>query len=267
MRQKLKTLISFSTLKYVSVIFVIIYKVKNWIPFILNYLGLNNSGELYKLRNGIKFRTKDGISAATIASVFLKEVYGPIPNDAVIIDIGANIGAFSILTASIAKNVKVYAYEPMADNFDLLLNNIRINKLDKIIKPFNLGISQKCEERKLYLNNRSSGHSLYSKNKHQGSINVRCISLKQCFDKNKIDICHLLKMDCEGAEFEILYNTPHDYFYKIKEIRMEWHNQSSKRDNVDYLKSFLEEKGFTMTKFKRDSDHTGILWAKRVHKN
>lgn len=59
-------------------------------------------------------------------------------------------------------------------------------------------------------------------------------------------------MDCEGAEFEILYNLPDEYFKKIKKIRLEYHNHlSNEKNNIEYLMKFLEQKGYRVKKSKK----------------
>lgn len=255
---------------------VIISKIKNWPIFLLNYAGLQNTGAEYVFRNGTRIETSDSISAATIAVVFIKKDYGDVPNNSVIIDIGANIGVFSIFSAD--KSNTVYSYEPMPGNFRVLEENIKLNKLENRIFAFNLGIAAKQEKRKLYLGKspfhsflpteRSPFNALYSDSqgeREQSFLEVNCISLRDIFDENKISECDILKMDCEGAEYEILYNLPGSYFKRIKEIRMEYHNHLDQhKNNGEYLKSFLENRGFSVEKFKKGSFYQGDVWFKRV---
>jgi len=254
---------------------LIIFQIKNWPEFMLHYAGVKNGGEEYVFRNGIRIKTNDAVSAATIAVIFIKKDYGDIPDNSVIIDIGANIGVFSIF-AAVPENNKVYSYEPMPENFNLLKENIQSNNLGNKIFPFNSGVSSKKETRKLYLGD-SPFHSflpakespfnvLYgaTKSPAQAFSQINCLSLKDIFDANSISVCHLLKMDCEGAEYEILYNAPDECFKKIKEIRLEYHNhESSQNNNGECLKNFLEKKGFTVKKFKKGSQYQGDLWMYR----
>jgi len=251
---------------------LIIFQMKNWGEFMSHYAGVKNGGGEYVFRNGIMIKTKDAVSTATIAVIFIKKDYGDMPSNSVVIDIGANIGAYSIF-AAMPENNTVYSYEPMPENFDLLKENIRINNLGKKIFPFNFGVSSRREMRRLYLGdspfhsflpaNESPFNSLYSATgpSKQEFSKINCLSLKDIFDENNIPLCNLLKMDCEGAEYEILYNTPDEYFKRIKEIRLEYHNHSSPQSNDgEHLKSFLEKKGFTVKKFKKGSEHQGDLW-------
>lgn len=264
MRRKIKELISAAALRHLLYLIPIIFKIENWYPFLLNYIGFKNEANTYRFRNGIKIKTHEGVDAATIAVIFIKKDYGNIKNNSTIIDIGANIGVFSIFAASTSQNTTVYAYEPMQTSYELLLKNIEINKLEKSIVPFKLGIASSKEKRKLFLASGGSPfHSIYS-DKNEKYIEIDCITLKDVFDKNKIKQCDILKIDCEGAEFEILYNTPKENFSKIKEIRLEYHNQKKEKYNIENLIKFLKNNGFKITYLRKYSEYSGNAWFRRT---
>ena len=166
---------------------------------------------------------------------------------------------FSVYATALSKNTKVYAYEPMPKSFEFLLENIKINNLENSIIPFKLGIASRKSKRKLFLASGSPFHSMYS-DKNGKSIEIDCITLKDVFTRIKIKYCDVLKIDCEGAEFEILYGTPKEYFSKIKEIRLEWHNQKKESYDIKSLTKFLEDNGFKVTFFRKDSDYSGNAW-------
>jgi hypothetical protein len=98
-------------------------------------------------------------------------------------------------------------------------------------------------------------------------VEISCISLKEVFAGNKIDKCDLMKMDCEGAEYEILYNAPKNILQKIKKISMEFHNIDDLKNNDKELISFLRKSGFKVKLlYKRKDDlfkEVGIIYAKR----
>ncbi len=264
MSRKIKELISIKAIRHLYYLPIIIFKIKNWYSFLLNYLGFKNEANTYKFRNGILIKTNENIDAATIAVIFIKKDYGIIKDNSTIIDIGTNIGIFSIYAASTSNNTKVYSYEPMPKTYNLLLENIKLNKLDNKILPFQLGVGSKKEKRRLFLAGGSPFHSLYSTMENTEFLDISVISLKDIFDNNHIGYCDILKSDCEGAEFEIFYNTPDEYFEKIKEIRLEYHNQKNEGDNIKRLIKFFENKGFSLTIFREDSQDAGNAWFKRI---
>ncbi|MFH1968259.1 MAG: FkbM family methyltransferase [bacterium] len=277
MRRQINLSFFIGVFVYLKYLPSIIFKIKNWPDFILNYAGIKNAGCTYLFRNGLKIKTKDGISSGTIAVIFIKKDYGDIEDNSVIIDIGANIGVFSLF-ASQSKNIKVYAYEPMPENYDLLKENIALNKLENNIFPFNSAIGGQKEKRKLFLGDSpfpsflsisdspfNAFHGNHDQEKNQKYTEIDCVPLKDIFDKNNIQKCDILKMDCEGAEFEILYNLPDEYFKRIKKIRMEYHNHiSDKKNNIEYLVEFLDQKGYKIKKNKKSSDYQGDLWLERI---
>jgi hypothetical protein len=63
-------------------------------------------------------------------------------------------------------------------------------------------------------------------------------------------------MDCEGAEYDILYNCPPDYLQRIDQIAMEVHNGEKENQNIEALEAFLRKQGFSTRR-----RPVGMLWA------
>jgi hypothetical protein len=78
-------------------------------------------------------------------------------------------------------------------------------------------------------------------------------------EENGITRCDLLKMDCEGAEYEILYNCPPDYLRRIDQIAMEVHRGDKEDQNIDALEKFFRQQGFRTRR-----KPVGMLWAWRI---
>jgi FkbM family methyltransferase len=112
-----------------------------------------------------------------------------------IIDIGGQNGYFSVFASKYAHNI--YIYEPIPDNFKIILKNIDLNNLSDKVHPFNLAVSDKEETLKIFLSkNNTGGHSIYG----QGNnfIEFKAVTLSKIFEKNKIEKCDLLKMDVKA---------------------------------------------------------------------
>lgn len=172
---------------------------------------------------------------------------------AVIIDIGANIGYFNIMLFSKMKNATVYAYEPVPSNYELFKENISLNpSLQNKIHLFNKAVTGTAQDYvELYMETDTENSviaSVYAdfdkQNKH--TIKVPGISLQQIIDQNKLDTIDLIKIDCEGSEYPIIYETPADTWKKIKMLTIEVHNLDNDKRNAGYLGQFLREKGFTV---------------------
>jgi hypothetical protein len=80
------------------------------------------------------------------------------------------------------------------------------------------------------------------------------------FDRNGIDACELLKMDCEGAEFLILASTPDYILARCNRIVMEYHLTAENREMLATLLHRLENLGFR-TKMYPTSEYLGIATA------
>lgn len=200
-----------------------------------------------KLRNGLMYL----IFTETSQIVILNEIWNLgiydelerfIHDNSIIIDIGANIGVFSIKASRLAKNVKVLSYEPFPKNFEILRENTKLNKLEEIVFPKKEAVAGRKGELELFFNPNDSGDvsSRQQKQKNQSqSIKVPSITLEDIFRENDVETCDFLKIDCEGAEEEILLNTPRDLFSRIKSITLEWHYNLNKM-TTDELGQFFK---------------------------
>ena len=77
-----------------------------------------------------------------------------------IIDIGAHIGLFALFSSQFCKHGKIYCFELVKENFDLLESNIELNNIRNVI-AINGAISTSSSVITIYLNNDESGHSMY----------------------------------------------------------------------------------------------------------
>jgi len=236
------------TMRKLIKIIKIIKTYKNWPLFFLDrggFLKMFRGQEIIlKLRNGILFKERLGkhgdgsvINENWIDKPYSKYV-NKIKDNSIVIDVGAHIGAFSVFVAKHAKNTLVYSYEPLSENFILLQENIQLNNFEKNIIPFKLGIWGKEGKYRLFIiNNHMQLATMYLKKswKNEKIINIECTTLKNVFISNKIYKCNFLKIDCEGAEYEILYNTPKEYFKRIETIFAELHF----KDRNNQLKKYL----------------------------
>lgn len=199
-----------------------------------------------------------------ISEIFGNNCYCPngfeIKNKDTIIDIGANVGVFSLYASKKAQLGKIYSFEPFKENYEFLIKNLKLNKLKNIF-PFNLGVSPKNKKEVLYISDTNCGACNNFKGKGE-KIVINCISLKDIFDLNNIQRCNFMKIDCEGAEYDILFNTPQNYLDRIDKISMEYHNLDKKRNKKTLLK-FLEKIGFKIKGVVPLTEKVGMIYVKR----
>lgn len=262
MKRSPKDYISWKALRHVAYLPLVVFSVKNWFEFLSNYLGFSNRTAIYNFRNGISIATVAVTDVATIMDIFFRKDYGNPSDNATVLDIGANIGVYAIFAATRSKNTKVFAFEPAPTEFQALSNNIHRNNLEKKIAASPIAVTGKDETRILFLNG-GPHNSLYDHWKDAEPAEVTCESLEKIFEANNINQCDMLKMDCEGSEFEILQSTPKNIFEKIAAIRMEYHCPPEAPMTPDELSAFLKEKGYRIIKREAATDDRGIMWAKR----
>lgn len=162
----------------------------------------------------------------------------------VVVDIGAHIGAFSIFCKSLYPDAVIYAYEPDRKNFDLCSKNTK----GKGVVCFEKAIAGKAGFRKLFLGH-EAGHSIVDV-PFRNALNteadyfVECIEIKDIFVQNSIDTIDILKIDCEGAEYEILLNAGEEFLGKINNIALEYHE----KEGTEFvtLRNHLEKSGFKL---------------------
>lgn len=246
-----------------QVIIKIIKLIKNWHMYPIVYFGLTKSEHvIFEMRNGfkIKLRTRSTDLMALTHVWLIQEYSRPgfeIQDNDIIIDIGAHIGLFALFAAQFCKKGKIYCFEPIKKNYDMLLSNIQLNNLTNIV-PFNMAVSNEKSTATIFLNQDESGHSMYSTT--STPIQVQTLSLKNIIDDNNIACCNFIKMDCEGSEYSIIDSLSDNYLGKINKIIIEYHFADSQPDLLNKLENKLKTSLFEITKRKLFAD-IGFLYA------
>ena len=184
----------------------------------------------------------------------------PLAPRGVVVDLGANIGAFSLFAARTAE--KVYAFEPDSSNYAQLLKNIDVNTFSNITaakKAVGGGSGTVTLYRALANKGSSSVVAKVSGDMEQ----VEMITLQEVMQQCGIDRIDLLKVDIEGSEYSLFEHASTEVLEKIDQIEMEVHSVRGKQ--VRDLERRLVEAGFKVQRNKSRIPFSGfeMLFATR----
>ena len=126
----------------------------------------------------------------------------------VVLDVGACEGMFSIMLGVLFPYVRVISLEPVPETYYHLVKNIELNGC-KNIEAYNLGLGNPSQKKMEMVVSKdfsggSSAYCTFDPQSHK-KVEVGLITLDAAFDLYGINNCRLLKMDTEGAEYDVLY--------------------------------------------------------------
>lgn len=226
-------------------------------------IGLRESNVRLNVRNAMDiWSVKE-----TFVDRFYERFGAPVQDGWTIIDIGAGLGDFTIFAAYNRLSSRVFAYEPFAESYELLKENISLNRIDNA-QIFNQAVGAQTGYMTLDLSGAEPLQIQSSNALHQGAtpseaVVVPSLSLADVFVNNSIDRCDLLKLDCEGAEYNILFSADNDVLSRIHRIVMEYHDDITEYSHGDMAR-FLSKKGYRIKITPNYvHEHLGYLYASR----
>ncbi|WP_185946497.1 FkbM family methyltransferase [Saccharolobus islandicus] len=182
--------------------------------------------EGYFEKNGIKLTR----IPFTVIEIFENKDYETEVKGREVVDIGANIRDSSIYFA-VNGAKKVVAIEPLPSVYSELLKNIELNNLQNTIIPINAAVSSKEGEMEVPCNYEIGSSAFYSTllagGNNKGKLcKVPKITLKKILNEYITDP-YILKMDCEGCEFDLILNE-YSSVSTFENIILEYHSNITK---------------------------------------
>ena len=197
-------------------------------------------------------------------------------DDATVIDVGANIGLFSLFVATRCKNARIFACEPAPVVYDLLSANCRA--YGTLAHPLNVGVSDRRKTARFTFYEKSSVFSGFHSDEAEDRAAIEAIvrnMLRESGSDDSVDefvkeltadrlnrqVCEcalvsvsdiirehglaqvdLLKIDAEKSEWDIVNGIAEDDWPKIRQIVLEIHDPSGKA--IKRIEALLVAKGF-----------------------
>jgi methyltransferase, FkbM family len=179
---------------------------------------LEKEGALFKYISGSVFEVFDGHAYDNI-DVYSRDV----------VDIGANVGDSSIYFALKGAR-KVVGVEPLPSVYDRAIENVKLNHLEGKILLINAALGSKSGKLKVPCNTSTYRSNAFSTLKSKGECEVPIVTLSEVM--KQINEPYLLKMDCEGCEFDVILND-YKHVRTFEKLLIEYH---AKLTGIKYTK-------------------------------
>jgi FkbM family methyltransferase len=167
-----------------------------------------------------------------------------------VVDIGANIGAFAILAGSkVGTTGRVFAYEPDPTTCERLRANVRLNGLENVVVVENCAVGAVAGRATFYRHAKNAYSSLMDGvdgrvHEHVESFPVPVMGITDVVSRAGPAI-KLMKVDCEGSEYDLIDALDEQSAAAIRQIAMEVHPVEGR--SMDQLRSRIESWGMQVT--------------------
>jgi FkbM family methyltransferase len=236
--------------------------ISDWYKVIPDKLGIVSSPLTYHTRSGYRVVCRPKSPDINEVVIIFSDNEYPrekiaIQNDAVIFDLGGNIGLFSLYMdeANKGKAYKTFIFEPFSENVDLINQNLKINSITNC-EVIESAVSD--VDGFLYIDTTLPPDAI-SATKEEVGMKIPSTKLSTFAKSKSVSTIDLLKMDIEGGEYPLFKE---DYAYiksNVKAIIMEYHTISDTL-NFETLNTLIS-KDFTIEHIYQ-MDHGGVFYAK-----
>ncbi len=237
------------------------------------------NGAFFEMKDGKLFLQIDGIALLINSAeelfianeIFVNRCYEfHLNSKAIVIDIGMNVGIASLYFASRPDIEQVFGFEPFRPTYKLARKNLDLNiGLNTKISSFNYGLSGVSETLSVVYSEEFKGQvgikgtdliksKIADEKTEKLQLRKSSEELEKIIPGKKKNQAVVVKMDCEGAEFNILPNLKEaGLLEKIDLIMMEWHGQP------DSIIEILKSESFSVIR-NNHSENIGMIYAAKI---
>jgi FkbM family methyltransferase len=195
--------------------------------------------------------------------IFVNEIYRPhylLDSARVhrIVDVGANVGYSLVYFARLFPNATLEAFEPHPEHIAMIARNLAENDLKSrtIVHPMAAGIAEGLS----WLSDAGASSALGNQ-RIAGRIPVSVADFFKVVGDRPLD---LLKIDCEGGEYELLMDPRFEHL-PVKTIVLEWHATPEHPRADDDIRQKLRSLGWSLAEREEYclDFRFGVLWGYR----
>jgi FkbM family methyltransferase len=203
-----------------------------------------------------------------VYEVFTEDSYrlpwfaGALAADAAALDIGAHVGSFSLRYAALHPRAIVAAYEAIPSTYAYLAGNVRRNRLGSRVAAHNVAVSDRDGTLRLSDLGAASAHNGMMLLGEAGSttVEVPCVSLARAMAEVGAPV-ELVKLDCEGAEYDIVLGSDPALWEPVRRVVLEYHDMPGR--SWAELRSFFGDVDLVEVRLEQTTDRQGLAWVSR----
>jgi FkbM family methyltransferase len=217
-----------------------------WAAVSAAYLGFSHPRYpfLLRLRHEKPILIEELTDLKAFWQVYLRRVYRVDANDRQIVDLGANVGIFTLYAARCAPHAKILAVEPFPSSFHRLVETVRSHGIEERVKCLNAAAtgtnSMRIMPDSAVPSQRRRLASISSSSSVNSGTEVAGQTLETILNENRLERVDLLKIDIEGSEYEVFLSSSNNVLARVHRIAMEYHGDApspySKRQLFDHLR-------------------------------
>nr|MDP9290581.1 FkbM family methyltransferase [Thermoproteota archaeon] len=227
--------------------------------FKVNYDIEKETATISSIDNGTAVTLYGIINNGDIRGIYLDDEYHFLPvRGKTVVDIGANIGDSSIYFALRGAN-KVIAIEPFPVSYEAATKNLEFNNLSEQIILLQAGCA--ADLGSITIDKDFGSDKDSSLQEFQNGIRIPLLTLEYILNEFAVPSNSILKMDCEGCEYEVMLSSSPDTLRKFSHMQIEYHYGHKS------IKTKLESSGFKVSydgpKYWKHA-YFGYIYASRI---
>lgn len=212
-----------------------------------------------RLRSGIRFKVSQSPDdIASIFCIFIKRDYGQVRRGSIVIDVGANIGIYTVYALTSGAS-QVFSVEPSEGSFQLLQENLQINRLSASAVCYQNAVAARSGQTLFFPKASDPSNSPLPPSASCDCTQVATLSLADLIARHQLNCVDHLKLDCEGAEYEIVLESPIEVWSPVRDLKIEYHRGRSAQ-----LAQRLTHLGFLLQSEAVTTESVGHLWFHRL---